>query len=104
MCRFVTILSLALVLVISRPAMASQSSDDRIYDQVRVRLTNDPDVKGGAIAVDVQNGVVTLKGKVRQERERLKAEKLTKKVKGVKKVVNQLETEIQEPSRSAPQQ
>ena len=26
-------------------------TDDRIYDQVRMRLTDDPDVKGGALDV-----------------------------------------------------
>jgi osmotically-inducible protein OsmY len=80
-------------------AAAGDSSDNRIYDQVRRRLANDPDVKGGAILVEVQDGVVTLRGKVKEERGKAKAERLTRKVKGVKKVVNELETEIQEAPR-----
>jgi osmotically-inducible protein OsmY len=51
---------------------------------------NHPDVKGGAIEVVVHDGVVTLQGKVRTEKGRQKAESLTSKVKGVKKVVNEL--------------
>ena len=54
------------------------------------KLANDPDVKGGALEVDVQNGVVTLKGTVSKEKLKQKAEALTKKVKGVKSVNNQL--------------
>ncbi len=66
------------------------SSDDRIYDQVRIRLANHPDVKGAAIEVAVEDGVVTLQGKVRTEKARQKAEGVAGKVKGVKKVINQL--------------
>jgi osmotically-inducible protein OsmY len=65
-------------------------SDDRIIDQVRMKLTTDPDVKGGADEVTVQDGVVTIKGKVETERGKSKATKLAKKVKGVKSVDNQL--------------
>lgn len=74
------------------PAQAQKkaSLDDEIFDNVRRRLANDPDVRGGAFQVDVKDGVVTLKGKVEKERYKQKAEKLCKKVKGVKSVVNQL--------------
>jgi len=65
-------------------------SDDQLYDQVRRKLANDPDVRGGAIEVEVRQGVVTLRGKVREEKQKLKAERITRKVKGVKKVVNEL--------------
>lgn len=72
-------------------AWAQQANtDDEIYDQVRRRLANDPDVKGAAIEVEVRDGVVTLRGKVREERHRQKAERITRKVKGVKKVINEL--------------
>jgi osmotically-inducible protein OsmY len=66
-------------------------TDDRIVDQVRMKLTTDPDVKGGADDVIVKDGVVTIKGKVDTERGKSKATKLAKKVKGVKSVDNQLE-------------
>lgn len=87
--RVFTILLLAVFLFTSMPAFG-QPSDDEIYDQVRRKLANDPDVKGGALGVEVKEGVVTLTGAVEKEKAREKAERLTKKVKGVKSVVNQL--------------
>lgn len=68
----------------------AQSSDDKIYDQVIRKLANDPDVKGGGFEVDVKDGVVTIKGVVEKEKFKEKAERVAKKVKGVKGVVNQL--------------
>lgn len=65
--------------------------DDRIYDQVRLKLSADRDVGGGAIDVQVKNGAVTLKGVVAKERIKTRAEHLAKKVKGVTSVTNQLQ-------------
>jgi osmotically-inducible protein OsmY len=72
------------------PAPVKHTEDDRIYDEVRRRLANDVDVKGAGIDVAVKNGVVTLVGNVHNERGKEKAEKLTKKVKGVTGVENKL--------------
>jgi hyperosmotically inducible protein len=66
-------------------------SDDAIYDNVRVKLASDIDVKGGALKVDVKQGVVTLGGVVESQMQKDKATKIAKKVKGVKSVVNQIE-------------
>ncbi len=68
-------------------------SDGLLHDQVRIRLTADIDVKGASLAIDVRNGVVTLRGKVETDKARQKAEKLAKKVKGVKQVVNELKVD-----------
>jgi hyperosmotically inducible periplasmic protein len=68
----------------------SGSSDDRISDQVRMRLATDQDVKGGALDVFVKNGVVTIKGRVDTEKGKNRATRLAKKVKGVKDVDNEL--------------
>jgi len=65
-------------------------TDDSIRDDVMVHLASDPVVKGGNIEVDVKDGVVTIKGAVDSDEARHRAEKLAKKVKGVKSVVNQL--------------
>lgn len=65
-------------------------TDGQINDTVRLKLAGDPDVKGGALEVDVQSGVVTLKGTVVTEKVKAKAERLTRKVKGVKDVKNNL--------------
>lgn len=84
-------IALLLIFALAVPAFAQHKiSDDRIYDQVRQKLANDPDVKGGGFDVAVKDGVVTLKGTVNDKNAREKAEKLTKKVKGVTKVDNQL--------------
>jgi len=66
-------------------------NDDVIYDNVRRRLASDQVVKGGALMVDVKDGVVTLSGMVEQEKQKDRATKLTKKVSGVKSVNNELQ-------------
>jgi hyperosmotically inducible protein len=87
--------ALALLIAASAPAFAQNaSSDDQIYDQVRSRLASDRDVKGGGIEVEVVDGVVTLRGKVREEKQKVRAERIARKVKGVKKVVNDLHPEL----------
>jgi osmotically-inducible protein OsmY len=90
MTRFLC-LALGLVLLLT-PLLAQkqQITDDTIRDQVMVKLANDPDVGGMPIDVDVKQGNATLKGKVRSEKQKSKAEKLAKKVKGVTGVTNQL--------------
>jgi osmotically-inducible protein OsmY len=65
-------------------------SDDMIYDNVRIKLASDQIVKGGALNVDVKQGVVTLGGMVENSRQKDRAGKLTKSVKGVKQVINNL--------------
>ena len=65
-------------------------ADDRISDQVRMKLATDADVKGGALDVTVKDGIVTLKGRVDTDKGKTKATKLSKKVKGVKEVDNEL--------------
>lgn len=67
-----------------------QANDDRIYDEVRRRLANDPDIKGGALEIDVKDGVVTIKGLTANDKAAAKTEKVAKKVKGVKSVINQV--------------
>lgn len=65
-------------------------SDDMIYNNVRIKLASDAVVKGGALDVDVKQGVVTLSGSVEMPKQRDRAAKLTKGVKGVKQVVNNI--------------
>ena len=84
-----TILCCCCLLTVSLAAQSS-SSDDQIYDMVRIRLAQDVQVNGGALEVEVAQGVVTLSGKIRTDKAKSKAEKIAGKVKGVKKVVNEL--------------
>jgi len=86
-------LSLVLLLsLVMTPLLAQKKplTDDIINDQVRVKLASDAEIGGMAIDVDVHEGVVTLKGKVRTDKMRSKAEKVAKKVKGVTSVNNRL--------------
>ena len=87
---FLTVLLLATTLT----AAAANVSDDAIFDQVRLKLANDRDVGGANITVAVHNGAVELSGSVRKEIVRSKIEKLTKKVKGVKSVINNIKVEM----------
>jgi osmotically-inducible protein OsmY len=88
-----TLLAFLLFLTCMVPALSAgqkSGSDDRIFDQVRMRLATDADVKGGNFDVNVKDGVVTLKGRVDTEKGKSRASKLAKKVKGVKQVDNEL--------------
>lgn len=66
-------------------------TDDFLYDTIRRKLASDAVIKGGALDLDVKDGVVTLKGTVETERQKDKAEKVVKKISGVKSVVNQIQ-------------
>jgi hyperosmotically inducible protein len=84
----------ATLLALLVPASAQKKQDDAtLYDMVKMRLANDPDIKGGNLDVDVKNGVVTVKGRVSKEQARAKVDKVAKKVKGVTSVVNQVKVE-----------
>jgi osmotically-inducible protein OsmY len=83
------ILSLLALLCVSSAA-ATKVSDDKIYDQVKIKLATDSLVMGSDIDIDVKEGVVTLSGKVRTQKQKDRAERVAKKVKGVAKVVNKL--------------
>jgi len=71
-------------------ALAQTKDEDRIYDEVRRKLALDSDVRGAGITVDVKGGTITLTGRIRSEKAREKATRLTKQVKGVKEVMNLL--------------
>ena len=84
-------LILSLVAAACSALFAQQKiSDDVIYDEVRRKLANDTTAKGGALGVEVKDGVVTLSGKVKTQKQKDRAESLTKKVRGVTKVINKL--------------
>ena len=82
---------LLMALVLAGVCLAKDAvSDDMIYNNVRIKLASDQVVKGGALDVDVKDGMVTLKGSVEQDKQRDRAAKLAKGVKGVKQVVNNI--------------
>lgn len=67
--------------------------DDKIYNQVRMKLAESAEVNGGGIDVEVRDGAVTLKGKVMKDKQKSKATQVAHKVKGVRSVDNQLVVE-----------
>jgi hyperosmotically inducible protein len=89
MMRFLSLL-VALLLTLLPVMAKGPLTDDSVYDQVRIRLANDREIGGNAIDVKVTEGVVELSGKVKTEAQKARAEKIAKKVKGVKSVVNKL--------------
>ena len=87
------LIALLLLVTLAVPMLVAQKtpvSDDAISDNVRQKLASDADVRGAALDVTVKQGVVTIKGRVHTEKGRKKATELTKKVKGVVNVDNQL--------------
>ena len=87
-----TTLSLLLVFTLILPAVAAtkQVGDNVLYDNVKRKLANDQVVKGGGLDVEVKNGAVTLKGSVEYDNQKTRAEKIVKRMPGVKSVVNQI--------------
>ncbi len=96
------LLPLLLVLTLVLPVVAAKKdlSDNAIHDAVMRRLAEDQVVKTSP-DVDVKEGVVTLKGSVEYDIQKSRAEKLTKKVAGVKSVVNQIT--VRRPGVKSPQ-
>lgn len=89
--RVVSSVLLAVSLTFTAVAADKPISDDFLTDTIRSRLAADQVVKGGAIDVEVHEGAVVLKGKVDEEKQRQRAEKIAKGVKGVKSVKSELQ-------------
>jgi osmotically-inducible protein OsmY len=88
--RIVLAVVLFLTLGTTGFAAAKPVSDDFLIDTIRQKLAADQVVKGGAIEVVVKGGVVTLSGTVEEDKQKNKAEKIAKKVNGVKSVTNEI--------------
>ena len=92
-------LSLSLLLFAGVALAQDKNSDDGVYDAVRVKLAGDQLVGTMPLNVAVDKGVVTLTGSVEKESYRSRAEKVAKKVKGVKQVVNNIEIKTRASSK-----
>jgi osmotically-inducible protein OsmY len=88
--RILLPVALFLTLFTTILAAAKPVSDDFLVDTIRQKLAADPVVKGGAIEVIVKDGTVTLRGTVEEDKQKNKAEKVAKRVSGVKGVVNEI--------------
>ena len=84
--------AIATLVLVCGAALAADKplSDAAVSDQVLIRLSGDREVNGGALKVDVKNGVATITGVLETQRQKEKATKIAKKVKGVKQVVNNI--------------
>ena len=92
---WVLIVCLVLVASVPGPAPAQdENPDDLLYDRVMRKLVNDRQLKTNALKVAVEDGVVTVAGAVESEKLRLRVGKVVKKIKDVKKVVNQVRVSI----------
>jgi osmotically-inducible protein OsmY len=91
--RLVLSLLVPQVAIVSAFAAEKPRDDNYITDSVRQKLAADTVVKGGDLEVIVKDGAVTLNGKVREQRQKDKAEHLAKRVSGVKSVVNNIKVE-----------
>ena len=87
----VAFLALFLMQAVSPAKDPPTITDDTISDAVRVKLASDQVVGATKLDVKVQNGIVTLSGIVDAKGQKGKAESVAKKVKGVKKVINNIE-------------
>jgi osmotically-inducible protein OsmY len=81
---------LAFTLILPAAAATKQVDDNALHDNVKRKLANDQVVKGGALEVDVKNGAVVITGSVEFDNQKARAEKIVKKVPGVKSVTNQI--------------
>jgi hyperosmotically inducible periplasmic protein len=91
------VLRFALLISLSVFAWAGSKgpvTDDVLHDRIQIKLAGDQVVKGGGLTIDVKDGVVTLSGKVENEKQKVKAEKLAKKMDGVKSVINQIQVAL----------
>src|SRR5215831_6275535 len=90
--KFKIVLAALLVFCLATVSLAADKpvTDAYINDQVQLKLATDPDVKGGGLKVEVKDGVVTISGPVQQEKQKTKATRVAKKVKGVKQVINNI--------------
>ena len=89
--RILRSLLVLVTLVMAAMGASKPVSDDYIVDSVRQKLAADTLVKGGNIEVLSKDGAVVLKGRVEEEKQKNKAEKIAKKVDGVKSVKNEIQ-------------
>jgi osmotically-inducible protein OsmY len=88
-------LALFLLLVVCPAKDPPKITDGSISDAVRVKLASDQLVGVLTLDVKVEQGVVTLSGSVSQKSLASRAEKVARKVKGVKQVVNNIQLKTQ---------
>ncbi len=74
--------------------LAAFSTDSEVGAQVRTAIQNNHDISsyGRSVQVSINDGVVTLTGQVKGEKEKKKIAKIARKTKGVTDVVDKMTT------------
>lgn len=80
-------------------ANANTQSDGHIREDIKQRLASHPEIEGDAIAVEVQDGIVTLSGTVGDPAGKRRAEDVAANVAGVKQVRNTIGVEARSGGR-----
>jgi hypothetical protein len=78
---------------VGRGPKGYRRSDDRIQEEVNEELTRHPEIDASEIEVQVENGEVTLTGKVEDRQQKRLAEDLAERCSGVNDVHNQLKVD-----------
>jgi hyperosmotically inducible protein len=73
--------------------MGDRLSDTAITTKIKAKITGDPDLNPFNINVDTKEGVVTLRGTVKDPDSKQAAERIARETEGVKSVQNMLEVE-----------
>jgi len=76
---------------IREKASGPEFEDVKLTAIIKAQLAREDQATVQAITVDVDDGVVKLKGTVNSAQKKAKAEEIARKVEGVKSVVNNLE-------------
>lgn len=79
----------------SKETIGEKTDDSMITTKVKASLMNNKATSALRTEVETNNGVVTLTGKAKNKAEKELAGKVAKKVKGVKKVDNQMTIETE---------
>ena len=76
---------------IRKKASGPEFEDAKLTAIIKAQLAREDQATVQGVSVDVDDGVVKLKGTVNSPEKKAKAEEITRKVDGVKSVVNNLE-------------
>jgi osmotically-inducible protein OsmY len=80
-------------IVVTGRAHRDAAGDQALETEVQAALHNDPYFDDGMVTVTVKDGVVTLEGSVTDLFDRQRAKLISKKIPGVRRVINALEFE-----------
>ncbi len=80
----------------------AERKDWEVATRARAALSNDPDLAEFNLEVDVENGILTLRGPVPSEYYRIRANELARGVKGVKTIRNQIRVRPVPPPKAPP--